>query len=193
MVDFHFLPNFPPVRSHCCSFSFLKNSVAFYEFGYGFRFVSESGSRSRRSRIPLQVSRFSGSEIRKNLKGLEKLIFSYQNIPIASHFIVDLRKVFPSTWTSLQSSRENIQLLLKHDFGSKTLLRNFIISFSYLIPEHQIAMQAPKESKAFKNGKMVHRYSFTQVKPSPPLSPHPPLRYGAANLNCGSGSGPGSG
>jgi hypothetical protein len=42
------------------------------------------------------------------------------------------------------------------------------------IPEHQIAMQAPKDSKAYKNsingvGKMVHRYSFTQVKP-PKLS-----------------------
>ena len=36
--------------------------------------------------------------------------------------------------------------------------------------DHQIAMQAPKESKAYKNsingmGKMVHRYSFTQVNP----------------------------
>jgi hypothetical protein len=133
-----------------------------------------------------------GSEFRKNLKRFERLIFSHQNIPIAFHFLLDLRKVFPITWTNLQFSRENIQLLLKHDFGSKTLLRNFIISFSYLIPEHQIAMQAPKESKAFKNGKMVHRYSFTQVKPSPP-SPHPPLRYGAANLNCGSGSGSGPG
>jgi hypothetical protein len=43
-----------------------------------------------------------------------------------------------------------------------------IACFSDALPEHQIAMQAPKESKAYKNsingmGKMVHRYSFTQV------------------------------
>ncbi len=43
-------------------------------------------------------------------------------------------------------------------------------------------MQAPKDSKAYKNsingvGKMVHRYSFTQVKPPNLYKDNPALTF----------------
>ncbi len=99
-----FLLNFPSVRSHCCSFSFLKSSVADLRSmnldpDSGLFLNSDCGSRSR---IPIQVARFLGSEFRKNLKGFEKLFFNTKTSKHSNchpfHF-VGLRKVFPSTRT----------------------------------------------------------------------------------------------